>query len=65
MPTVIRFPASGHHVRLSPDASKAAWTSDAGLHIAGPLRAPGSVVEDLAWSPDGTFVAASLADPGP
>jgi dipeptidyl aminopeptidase/acylaminoacyl peptidase len=56
---VIRFPQDGHRVRLSPDASKAAWTSDEGLHIVDTLRAPGAVVEDLAWSPDGACVAFS------
>ena len=64
MPTVTRFPVDGHHVRLSPDATKAAWTSDLGLHIVDSLRAPEAVVEDLAWSPDGSCVAASTAEPG-
>ncbi len=62
MSTVTRFPVRGHRVRLSPDASKAAWTSDEGLHLVDRLRVPGAVVEDLAWSPDGAFVAVSLAD---
>lgn len=61
MPAVTRFPAEGRHVRLSPDAAKAAWTSDAGLHIGDALRAPGAVAEVLQWSPDGACVAASLA----
>lgn len=64
MPTVTRFPVDGRHVRLSPDAAKAAWTSDRGLHLVDTLRAPDAVVEDLAWSPDGAYVAASTADPG-
>ena len=64
MVRVTRFPLDAHHVRLSPDATKAAWTSDLGLHIVDSLRAPEAVVEDLAWSPDGAFVAASTADMG-
>lgn len=62
MARVTRFPLDGRRVRLSPDASRAAWTSDEGLHVVDRLRVPGAVVEDLAWSPDGAFVAASLAD---
>jgi dipeptidyl aminopeptidase/acylaminoacyl peptidase len=62
MPRVTRFPVDARRVRLSPDASRAAWTSDEGLHLVDRLRVPGAVVEDLAWSPDGAFVAASLAD---
>ncbi|HEX7898512.1 MAG TPA: hypothetical protein VF950_12175 [Planctomycetota bacterium] len=62
MATATRFPQEGRHVRLSPDASKAAWTSDAGLHIAGRLALPDTLVEDLAWAPDASGVAVVLAD---
>ena len=65
MPRVSRFPQDGRHVRLSADGSKAAWTSDAGLHIAGRVAAPEVVAEELAWSPDGAYVAALLADGPP
>lgn len=64
MPSVTRFPVDGRHVRLSPDATKAAWTSDRGLHLVDTLRAPDAVVEDLLWSPDGAYVAASTAAKG-
>lgn len=64
MATVTRFPVDGLRVRLSPDATRAAWTSDLGLHVVDTLRAADAVVENLAWSPDGAYVAASTADLG-
>lgn len=61
MAIVTRFPLDGHRVRLDPAATRAAWSSDAGLHIVDTLRVPGAIVEELAWSPDGAYVAAIAA----
>lgn len=62
MARVTRFPQDGQRVRLSPDAAKAAWTSDQGLHVVDRLADSEAVVESLDWSPDGTYVAASVAN---